>query len=324
MSLPTIAIVDWKTGPLGEPSSEVESSVAGDDAHIHYQLADTEDDLDETTLQADAIILWHNLPITSQTIDRLSRCRAIIRNGVGFDSIDLAAAKSRRISICNVPDYGTEEVADHAIALALTLCRQIASLDSTAKALKWNIAAPDRLRRFSAMVFGIVGLGPIGTAAAMRAKALGFQVAYYDPYVLPGVAKALGIRRVKELSELLRMSDVLSLHCPLNQHTLHLISETEIGLMKPHAYIVNTARGALIKKAALFHALREGRIAGAGLDVVEDEPLRTLEEAQTPNLIVTCHAAFCSRESKVELRSSSARLAVASIKGEPLENIVNR
>jgi phosphoglycerate dehydrogenase-like enzyme len=154
-------------------------------------------------------------------------------------------------------------------------------------------------------------------------KALGFKVIFYDPYLPNGADKAVAVERVRSLEELLVRSDVLSLHCPLNEETRHLIAERELALLKPGAFVVNTARGGVIKKDAILAALCEGRIAGAGLDVVEDEPLRTPEEAAAPNLIVTCHAAFCSVESKVEMRSTSARIALAAVRGEALENVVN-
>jgi phosphoglycerate dehydrogenase-like enzyme len=237
--------------------------------------------------------------------------------------VDIAAARARGIAICNVPDYGTEEVADHAIALALALCRQLFPLDAEAKSLGWVIRVEPKLRRLSTLTFGIVGLGRIGTATALRAKALGFKVVFYDPYLANGVDKALGISRVRTLDELLTQSDVLSLHCPLSAATRHLISERELALLKPGTFVVNTARGAIIKKTAILAALREGRLAGAGLDVIEDEPLQTAEEAATPNLIATCHAAFCSVESKLEMRATSARIALAAVRGEPLENVVN-
>jgi phosphoglycerate dehydrogenase-like enzyme len=173
------------------------------------------------------------------------------------------------------------------------------------------------------LVFGVVGLGRIGTATALRAKALGFQTLFYDPYLANGVDKAVGIPRTRSLDELLGKADVLSVHCPLNDETHHMIAEDELALMKPSASVVNTARGAVIKKTAILNALRTGQLAGAGLDVVEDEPLKTLDEAATPNLIVTCHAAFCSVESKNEMRATSARIALAAVRGLPLENIVN-
>jgi phosphoglycerate dehydrogenase-like enzyme len=253
----------------------------------------------------------------------LENCRAIVRNGVGFDSVDVAAAARAGIPVCNVPDYGTEEVADHALALTLALYRQLFPLDAEAKRLGWKIEVQPKMRRLRTQTFGIVGLGRIGTATALRAKAFGFRVVFFDPYVPSGTHKAVGVERVDSLAELLRLSDTVSIHCPLTAETRGLIGPAELALLKPTAFLVNTARGDIVQKAPLFAALREGRLAGAGLDVVEDEPLRTAEEAATPNLIVTCHAAFCSPEGMVEMRSTSARIARAAVTGQPVWNRVN-
>jgi lactate dehydrogenase-like 2-hydroxyacid dehydrogenase len=318
-----IAIIDWRTAPQGDAESAIEKAIIGTAAKVTRHLCDTDADLDDEIASANAVIIWHNMPLTSAGIDKLKNCRAIIRNGVGFDSVDIAAARERGIAVCNVPDYGTEEVADHAIALAMALCRQILPLDQEAKQLGWNIKVGPKLRRLSTLTFSIIGLGRIGTATALRAKALGFRVIFHDPYLPNGADKAVGLTRVRTLNELLAQTNVLSLHCPLNNETRHLIAERELSLLKPGAFVVNTARGAIIKKPAILAALREGRLAGAGLDVIEDEPLRTAEEAATPNLIATCHAAFCSVESKIEMRSTSARIALAAVTGEPLENVVN-
>jgi phosphoglycerate dehydrogenase-like enzyme len=323
MSPPHIAIIDWTTSPQGDSESTIERQIIGSAAHITRTLCETDADLTDEVTTANAIILWHNMPLTANGIAKLQNCRAIIRNGVGFDSVDVAAARARGIAVCNVPDYGTEEVADHAIALAMALCRQLFPLDAEAKQLGWNIRVTSKLRRLSTLTFGIVGLGSIGTATALRAKALGFRVIFYDPHLPNGADKAIGIVRVRTLDELLAQTDVLSLHCPLNEETRHLIAERELALLKPSTFVVNTARGGVIQKSAILAALRESRIAGAGLDVIEDEPLRTAAEAATPNLIATCHAAFCSVESKVEMRSTSARIALAAVRGELLENVVN-
>jgi len=323
MSLPHIAIIDWRTAPQGDAESAIEKSVIGGAARLTRHLCDTDADLDDEAAAAHAIIIWHNMPLTAAGIARLKNCRAIIRNGVGFDSVDIAAARERGIAVCNVPDYGTEEVADHAIALAMALCRQILPLDAEAKTLGWNIRVTPKLRRLSTLTFGIIGLGRIGTATALRAKALGFRVVFHDPYLPNGADKAVGIARVRTLDELLAQTDVLSVHCPLNAETRHLIGARELSLLKPGAFVVNTARGAIIEKAAILAALREGRLAGAGLDVIEDEPLRSTEEAATPNLIATCHAAFCSVESKIEMRGTSARIALAAVTRQELENVVN-
>ena len=321
--MPHVAIIDWTTSPQGDPDSVIERLVIGDAARLTRHLCETDADFTDEIASANALIIWHNLPLTASGIAKLKNCRAIIRNGVGFDSVDIAAARARGIAVCNVPDYGTEEVADHAIALALALCRQIMPLDAEAKELGWNIRVTPKLRRLSTLTFGIIGLGRIGTATALRAKALGFRVLFYDPYLPNGVDKAIGVARVRSLDELLTETDVLSIHCPLNSETRHLITARELALLKPNAFVINTARGAIIEKSAILAALCEGRLAGAGLDVIEDEPLRTAEEAATPNLIVTCHAAFCSVESKFEMRSTSARIALAAVRGKPLENVVN-
>ena len=323
MNRPLVAIIDWSQQPVGDPAATIERRIIGDAADVQTFLCNSDADFSGEILQATALIVWHNIPITGAGIRRLKCCRAIIRNGVGFDSVDVRAAAERDIAVCNVPDYGTEEVADHALALALALCRQLFPLDAEAKRLGWMIKVETKMRRLRELTFGVVGLGRIGTAAALRAKALGFKVCFYDPYLPNGADKAVGISRARTLEDLLRQSDVLSLHCPLSAETRHLISERELAWMKPSAFIVNTARGAIIKKSAILSALREGRLAGAGLDVVEDEPLRLTQEAATPNLIVTCHAAFCSVEAKQEMRSTSARIARAAVCGEPLENVVN-
>lgn len=320
---PLIAILDWISSPQSEPEALVERRVVGDAARIETFLVDMDGDLPDPVYQADAVLVWHNIPIVRPALEKFEKCRAIIRNGVGFDSVDLEAARSLGISVCNVPDYGTEEVADHAIALAMALCRQLFPLDLEAKTLGWTIRVKPLLRRLSSLTFGIIGLGRIGTAAALRAKSLGFRVVFFDPYLPNGVHKAIGVERAFDLDDLLRQTDVLSIHCPLNQETQYMIGRRELDLLKENAFVVNTARGGIIEKPAILDALRNGRLAGAGLDVVDDEPLKTEEEAATPNLIATCHAAFCSQESMEEMRSISARIGLAAALGRPLENVVN-
>jgi lactate dehydrogenase-like 2-hydroxyacid dehydrogenase len=320
---PLVAIIDWARQPVSEPNASIETAILQDVAEVKTYLCDGERDFIGEILDAQALIIWHNIPVTAPTIERLHRCRALIRNGVGYDTVDCQASARQRIAVCNVPDYGTEEVADHAIALALALCRQLFPLDQEAKRLGWALHVEQKMRRLRELTFGLIGLGRIGTATALRAKAFGFKGCWYDPYLPSGVDKAVGVTRVRDLNALLRTSDILSVHCPLNDETHHLIAERELALMKPTAFLVNTARGAIVKKAAILAALKQGQLAGAGLDVVEDEPLRSAEEAATPNLIVTCHAAFCSVESKREMRTTSARITRAAVLGHALENVVN-
>lgn len=323
MPLPLVVILCPKEFTFSDPTAAVERSVLDGSAEVRTIAMDFNDPLPEAAYAAEALLLWHNVPVGADVMGRLKKCRALIRNGVGVDSVDAKAAAAHGIPVCNVPDYGTEEVADHAIALTLALYRQLFPLDAEAKRLGWQINVSAKMRRLRTQVFGIVGLGRIGTATALRAKAFGFRVVFFDPYLSNGVDKALGIERMSSLADLLRTADTVSIHCPLSAETHGMIGDREIALMKPTAFLVNTARGDIVQKAPVFAALREGRLAGAGLDVVEHEPLRSAGEAATPHLIVTCHAAFCSPEGMVEMRTTSARIARAAVRGEPVWNRVN-
>ena len=323
MSRPTVIIVCPKEFKFTDEAATVESPILADVADLKTVWLDFNAPFPAEVLGAHAIILWHGPLVTAEIVAKLKNCRVIVRNGVGFDSVDIAAAARAGIPVCNVPDYGTEEVADHAIALTLALYRQLFPLDAEAKKLGWKIEVSSKMRRLRTQTFGVVGLGRIGTATALRAKAFGFRVVFYDPYVPTGTQKALGLERLASLDELLEISDTVSVHCPLSAETRGLIGEKQIARMKRGAFLVNTARGDIVQKAPVFAALRSGQLGGAGLDVVEAEPLRTSEEAATPNLIVTCHAAFCSIEGMVEMRSTSAKIARAAVLGEPLWNRVN-
>ena len=322
-SRPSVVILCPKEFKVADPAASVESPFLADVADVKTIWLEYGIPFPQEVVDAHALILWHGPQITADIIARMGNCRAIIRNGVGVDTVDLAAAAKAGIAVCNVPDYGTEEVADHALALTLALYRQLFPLDAAAKQLAWKIDAPGKMRRLRTQTFGVLGLGRIGTAAALRAKAFGFKVVFYDPYVKSGTHKAVGVEPVGSLDELLQISDTISIHTPLTSETRGIIGEREIARMKPGAFLVNTARGDIVQKAPLFAALRSGHLAGAGLDVVEDEPLRTQEETETPNLICTCHAAFCSPEGMVEMRSTSARIARAAVTGKPVWNRVN-
>lgn len=322
---PLVVIVCPKEFRFTDAAATVETPFITDVADLKTVWLDFNAPIPDEVIAAHAIILWHGPKIDEALIARLKNCRVIIRNGVGFDTVDTAAAARAGIPVCNVPDYGTEEVADHAIALTLALYRQLFPLDAEAKKLGWKIETTTaaKMRRLSTQTFGLFGLGRIGTATALRAKALGFKTIFYDPYVSAGTHKAIGIERVDTLEELLRRADTLSIHSPLTPETRGIIGEKEIAQLKRGSYLINTARGDIVQKAPVFAALRAGHLAGAGLDVVEAEPLRTAEEAATPNLIVTCHAAFCSPEGMIEMRSTSAKIARAAVLGQAVWNRVN-
>ncbi|HIQ21765.1 MAG TPA: C-terminal binding protein, partial [Planctomycetes bacterium] len=229
--------------------------------------ASREEDLAGRIEQADAIILYHEVSITRRTIERLKRCKLIVRGGVGVDNVDGRFARQRDIPVANVPDYGSEEVADTAIGMMLALTRGIHRLNSRLRAGRglWSYTQVVPLVRLRGRVFGVVGLGRIGTAAALRAKGLGMEVVFYDPYKDDGYDKALGVRRVETLGELLGRSLVVSLHCPLTRETRAMIDAAAIATMPAGSYLINTARGAIVQTEAIPPALASGHLAGAAI-----------------------------------------------------------
>jgi C-terminal binding protein len=312
-----------------------ERQVLGDLAAVQALDAHSEQDLAGRIEQADALIVCHLVTLSRETIARLERCRVIVRAGVGYDNIDVEAARERGIPVVNVPDYCVEEVADSAIGLMLALTRGLSELNSRLRAgfPQWHHAPATPLYRLRGRTFGIVGLGRIGTATAMRARALGMDVVFYDPYKPGGAEKALGIRRAEALEALLEQSFVLSLHCPLTPETRGMINTAAIARLPRGAYLINTARGAVVETAAIPPAIASGQLAGAGIDVLEREPpppddplLRAWRDPSHPahhRVILTPHSAFYSEESLLELRRKAAAACRDALLGVPLRNVVN-
>jgi D-3-phosphoglycerate dehydrogenase len=269
---------------------------------------------------ADALlVVWFDA--NAQVIDRLERCKIIIRAGIGHDNIDSAAAARRGIPVCNVPDYCVDEVADHAMSLALTLARRIPQLDSSVRAGEWTnqIVIP----AFQDMTFGIVGLGRTGKAVARRAHGFGFNVAACDPYIPTSDFESSGAQAL-DLETMLARADILSVHTPLNEETRGLIGEQQLLKMKPEAIVVNTARGPIVDTIALAAALNDGRLAGAGIDVFETEPLPADHPIRSsPNAVLTPHYAWHSARSKRLLWIRTAEEIVRALKDEPLRSCVN-
>jgi C-terminal binding protein len=274
--------------------------------------------------------------VTADDLARFPRLRAVVRMGVGYDRIDLQAAAARGIVVCNVPDYGITEVADHTMALALGLRRGLFLYHETQRAdppAAWSPITTPLIRRLDVQGFGIIGLGRIGTAVALRAKAFGFRVAFYDPYRPNGTERSLGIDRAHTLADLLADSDVLTLHAPLTHETRGMLGMDELRLLPEGAVVVNTARGAILDLAALEVLLREGRIAGAGLDVLPVEPpvepipdlvraYHAKEPWLTGRLVITPHAAFHSPEAWEDVRRKAAETMAAALGGERPQNVV--
>ncbi len=295
------------------------------------QQAELDGQLDD----ADAVMIYHYLRLEREQIARLRNCKVIVRPGVGYDNIDIAAARELGIPVCNVPDYGTEEVADSALGMALTLARSTHFLNSRLRrgVGAWNVDQAAPIQRLRGRVFGIIGCGRIGAAAALRAKAFGFDVVIYDPPLRDGVEKALGVRRVDTLETLLRQSHVLSLHCPLTTQTRGLIGAAELALLPAGAIIVNTARGGVVDTAAVVAALADGHLMGAGIDVLEQEPpaedspvLQAWRDPDHPahdRLLLNPHTAFYCEQGSEEFRIKGSLEVLRALQGLPLRNRVN-
>jgi phosphoglycerate dehydrogenase-like enzyme len=319
---PEVYILDSAAVPHAEDCAPEAEALEGCALTRLLHLND-ETDFEPFLDRAAALIVWHQLDITSRTIRRLRDVRIIVRNGVGFDNVDARAAAESGIPLANVPDYGTEEVADHAMALCLALIRRLRPLIDDIAGGRWRWQAAEQCRRIRGQVFGVVGCGRIGTATALRAQAFGFDVRFYDPYVAAGYEKALGVKRDSSLEALLEKADLVSLHVPLTAETLHLIDVPQLRRMKPGACLVNTARGGVVRHSAVEEALARQWIAGAALDVLEDEPRGMDLAARFPNCIVTPHSAFYSRESVLEMRRSSAGIVRDALLHGRFCNVVN-
>jgi len=314
---------------------QVERAVFGPEVDVRMRAPESLAGLtDADCTEADGLMLFRHW-CSAADIARFPRLRAIVRMGVGYDRIDRAAAAARGILVCNVPDYGTMEVADHAIALAVTLRRGVLLYHETQRhdpPAPWEPIASPLIRRLGAQTFGIVGLGRIGTAAALRAKGLGFAVAFFDPYLPNGTELALGVARARTLEKLLAQADVLSVHAPLTRETRGLIGARELARLPAGAVLVNTARGPIVDLDAVEAALRSGQLAGAGLDVVPQEPpvdvppLLRAYRAREPwldgRLVITPHAAFHSPEAWDDIRRKSAETMAAALLSSRPQNVI--
>ena len=266
---------------------------------------------------ADGILLWHHINLNKDILNKINNCKVIVRAGVGFDNVDIELAKKRNIIVCNVPDYGTNDVADHSMALMLALARGIEKYNSEVKNnKKWDWYSAGELSRISNSTLGIVGLGRIGTSMALRAKAFGMKVIFFDPYIPNGQDKALGITRYDDLVALLNESDVVSIHTPLTKDTKRLADKFFFKHMKDSAIIINTARGQIFDLDDLYDALLNNEIRAVGTDVLPDEPpnenhqlikdWKNDESWVSGRILITPHSAFYNRESIIELREKAA------------------
>ena len=303
--------------------SGAETQVLDGVADLKLLQTDDEGVVAEGGADADVLLVFHTIKIGERTLARLARCKGIVRCGVGYDNVDIHAAGARGIVVCNVPDYGAEEVADHALMLLLAISRRLLPAHQALRDGTWDTTLVFGAPRLRGQTLGLVGCGRIGTALALRAKALGMRVVAYDPYRPDGLDKALGIERVYSLEELLPQAQLLSLHCPLTRETRHILNERTLALLPEGAYVVNTARGPCVDLAALARALDSGRVAAAGLDVFEREPLDDERIRLHPRVVLTPHAAFYSAEGWIEMRTKGAQEGRRLLLGEAVRNPVN-
>ena len=318
--MPVVAVTDFTF-----PSLEIEERIvhaagaelrAGNDRHIAA--------LKLLVADADAVITQF-APIHAEVISEMRRAKVIVRYGIGYDTVDVKAARERGIPVCNVPDYCIDEVADHTLAFILGVTRQVVPNTLYIRDGKWGLATPlDQLQTLRDQTVGIVGFGRIGREVAARLAPFKSRRLVFDAFVPADTIRSAGCEAVT-LEELLSQSDIVTLHCPSTPQTKKLLNTDALARMKRGAIVVNLARGDLIDTAALIVALQSGHLAGAAIDVCDPEPIPTDSPLRSlPNVIVASHIASASPKSVRTLRETAAHIAVMALRGEPLPNVVNK
>jgi len=293
------------------------------DAELVESQCRNEEETLAVSRDADAILNTY-APMTEKVIRALERCRVIVRFGIGVDNVAVDAATERGIMVANTTDYCIDEVADQAMALLLACARGLFPSARIARDAAWDFQRMPRLTRIRGQTLGLLGVGRIGSAVAARARGFGLRILVYDPYVSAEAVRKMEVERV-DLDALLRESDYLSIHVPLNADTLRLIGDEALLKMKPTAFLINVARGKIVDQAALCRALQVGRLAGAALDVLETEPPRPDDPIlQLSNVILTPHAAWYSEQSRLDMRRRAVGQVVSVLNGELPYSLVNR
>jgi lactate dehydrogenase-like 2-hydroxyacid dehydrogenase len=313
---------------------EVEENIFGKDYQVVTQNKnDSKLIPDDLWQSADAILAWHEINYDVELISKLNNCKVIVRIGVGVDNVDLDSAKKKGIMVCNIPDYGTNDVADHAMALLLGFSRGTIAYDKEIRLNRsWEWDSIPILNRLSGSKIGIIGLGRIGMALSIRAKIFGMKVLFYDPYVSHGIDKIFGYKRCMKLFEMIKLCDYISIHTPLTKETYRMVNDDFFSNIKKGAIVINTARGEIVSTDSLYKAIKDNVIKAAGLDVLEYEPpdykhplieaWSKQEEWIRNRLIVTPHAAFYNSESYIEMRQKAAFEAKRVLEGESPYNRV--
>ena len=282
----------------------------------------TEEDVIRLGSEMDGLLVSY-VPIGKKVIENLHKCKVIVKYSVGLDNIDLEAATQKKIYVANIPRYCVEEVSTHTLALLLNLVRKISEYDQSVKRGSWDPLVGNPIFRIENKIFGIIGFGNIGKRVAEKIRPFKLSMIVYDPFVNSKLISEYSAKKV-ELETLLRQSDYISLHCPLNKHTKHLIDFKEIEMMKKGVFIINTSRGEIINQKALYKALKNGKIARAALDVLEKDPPPLNDIMNNDNIIYTPHVAWNSVEAEAELRKSAAQEVKRVLEGRKPLNLVNK
>lgn len=274
-----------------------------------------EDELIGHVREADAIIV-SSARITRRVVEAMPRCKLIVRTGVGLDTLDIPAATEHGIVVAHFPDFCQPEVANQTMLLLLACAKKLHALDRAVRDGRWRPGPLSPMGAVGGQTLGLVALGNIARAVVPRARAFDLNVIAHDPHLGEGVFRAHGVERAETLRALLERSDYVSLHTPLTPETRHLIGEAELAAMKPTAFLINTSRGPVVDQEALIAALEAGRIAGAGLDVFEREPL----EAESPltrmeNVVLMPHSASYSDESFESMKRRIGETIVGVMEG---------
>lgn len=305
------------------PDQDIERRILAPVGRIVVVPSGDTDRLSSELRDADAVLSCYTR-FSEELVRTMQQCKIIARSGIGVDTIPLKTATDMGIVVTNVPDYCVDEVADHTLALMLSLMRKVDGLARSVNSGVWDYHAAGPVYRLAGRKLGLIGFGNIAQAVARRTRAFKLELLVHDPYVDEDALNSLGAQRC-DIDELLSLADVISLHVPLNAATHHLVNEKTLARMKPSAFLVNTSRGGLVDLVALRKALEDGSLAGAALDVLEDEPPADMKHvAATPGLLLTPHAAFNSEEATRELREKSASEIARVLRGDKPHYQVNK
>ncbi|HEY7389278.1 MAG TPA: C-terminal binding protein [Bryobacteraceae bacterium] len=315
--MPLVAVTD-SVFPNLEPAQKVLAQIGGE---LRLASQATLESILEVAREADGVLTTY-AKMPAALIEQLVRCRIIARFGIGVDNVDIPAATARGIVVTRVPDYCLDEVSDHAIALLLALVRKIPSSSARTHSGRWEMKAVTPIHRLRGTVLGLAGFGQIPRLLAPKAKAFGLRVVAFDPFISADQMASEGVQRV-DFDDLVAISDYISIHTPLLPETRHLFNADVFRRMKPGAYLINTARGPIIDEAALARALDEKQLAGAALDVMEQEPPADSPLFGRENVILTPHTSFYSEESLIDLQTKAAEEVLRALTGQPVRNPVN-